>query len=153
LVAAERGVQLSLRHARRVSAATSPRGTVQPAVTARQTTPAIATTRHSLGRRVGSLLLAPPALFLPPGAGGLGAAMKIERTQDEWKLSERATPLGFVREFNGTFWVYRDGDDEPRGYRRLLDAIRSLQPRKPRRSRRVYVRGTLMRQTTEDEDE
>jgi hypothetical protein len=57
-----------------------------------------------------------------------------------------------VREFNGTFWVYRDGDDEPRGYRRLLDAIRSLQPRKPRRRSLVYYRVALTRRS-EDESE
>jgi hypothetical protein len=80
--------------------------------------------------------------------------MKIDRWKDaEWKLSDRGEPLGFVREFNGVYWVYIDGDDgEPHGYRRLVDPIRSLQPPKPRRQRIVYFRGALTRRR-EDESE
>jgi hypothetical protein len=84
--------------------------------------------------------------------------MKIDRQwsahQPEWRLSLGETSLGFIRAFNGTFWLYRDREDEhPRCYRSFLDAVMALEPRKLKRSERVRWSGGWRARCDLDYDE
>jgi hypothetical protein len=79
--------------------------------------------------------------------------MKIDKHDAEWKLSEGNETLGFVREFLGSFFVYRSGAShtEPQGpYRSMREAVNSLQRRARRKRGLVYYRGALTRRREED---
>jgi hypothetical protein len=81
--------------------------------------------------------------------------MKIDKHDTEWKLSEGSETLGFIREWLGSFFVYRSGAShtEPQGpYRTMNDAVRSLERRAKRKHGRVFFRGALVRRRLEDEE-
>jgi hypothetical protein len=80
--------------------------------------------------------------------------MKIDKHDTEWRLSEGHETLGYVREWLGSFFVYRSGAShtQPLGpYRSMRDAVNSLQRRPKRKRGLVYFRGALTRRR-EDED-
>jgi hypothetical protein len=79
--------------------------------------------------------------------------MKIERQDDEWKLTHAGESVAIVREGQGAFFVLRHPDDDrPLVFRSMLDALRHVQPPPPKRKRMVYLHGRLTRRS-EDESE
>jgi hypothetical protein len=80
--------------------------------------------------------------------------MKIERGEDEWKLTDDGAPVAIIRPWLGAYLVFLSGQshERPLIFRSMLDALKAVQPEKPRRKRMVYFRGTLQRRS-EDESE
>jgi hypothetical protein len=100
-----------------------------------------------------------PPSWLPLGerVGTLrcGDAMKIERGEEEWKLTHDGGPVAILRPWLGCYYVYLSDQshERPLGpFRSMLEAIRHVQPSKPKHRRLVYLRGTLTRRS-EDESE
>ena len=96
---------------------------------------------------------APQPFLLSRLRGICVGTMKIDKHDAEWKLSEGNETLGFVREFLGSFFVYRSGAShtQPQGpYRSMREAVNSLQRRAKRKRGLVYFKGALTRRREED---